>query len=331
LGHYGLQYFFCGSGFLISFMILREYDKTGRFRMGFFYLRRIFRIWPAYYVLVLLVYLLIYHTSFFDLPGMSGAFAPHAHQAIWLFLLFLPHLSEFSFPAAPYLHHTYTIGIEEQFYLIWALLLKYFRKYFFVINLLILITGLLLALLHYLAFDWFNVHGLRILNQIATYYDYSQLTTFSIGTLLAYYLRSGHASLNWFKNRYIQMAFYLLFALLVYFNYRPPVWGPELMTILVSFILLFATFKETSLINYSWPIWEYLGKISYGVYLFHYVALVLVLKPMIVYWNWPLHNPFVFGGAITAVLLLAILLGMLSYYLIEKPFFGLKDRFSVQR
>lgn len=331
LGHYGLQYFFAGSGFLISFMVMKEYEKTGRFRIGHFYLRRILRIWPVYFVLVGIVYLFIYPNNFFYLQGMSAEFEPYKLMALWLFLLVLPHVNEFVYPTAPYLHHTYTIGIEEQFYLVWALLFRFLRRYFFSCLNILLISGILLNLCHYFLFDALNRSGLSIINKIATYYDYSQVNTFCIGSYLAIYYRSGHQSLKWFRDKWVQVIFYLLFAVLVITNARLPFLTNEAMSIVVCFILLFATFKNTSLINYSLPLWEFLGKISYSVYLFHYIALVIVLRLIIFNLGLNMNKAGIFILAIAGVLLVAILFGLIGYYTVERWCIRLKNKFSATK
>ncbi len=331
LGHFGLQYFFCGSGFLISYMMLLEQDKNKKFKISYFYLRRIFRIWPAYLILVAIVYLFIYNSNYFYLNGMSGEFIADKNNAFFFFALMIPHLSEFFFSTAPYLNHTYTIGIEEQFYIIWALLIKYFRNYFFKINLFILILGIFLNLIHYFFRNYFHLNNLSFINVIATYFDFSQFTTFALGTLLAFYYKSNHKSLNYFKNKWFQLVFYILLVSCVIFNVHPIILGNEFLSFLMMFILLFASFKETSIFNFSYPLWEYLGKISYGVYLFHYIGLVITLKPLIKYFHFDMHNTFYYLISILLCLIVCTILGIISYYTIEKFFFKFKNKFTVQR
>jgi peptidoglycan/LPS O-acetylase OafA/YrhL len=262
---------------------------------------------------------------------MSAEFDPYKTTALWLFLLVLPHINEFVYPTAPYLHHTYTIGIEEQFYLVWALLFRLLRRYFSFCMTLLLFTGIALNLCHYFFYDALNRTGWGIINKIATYYDYSQVTTFCIGSYLAIYYRSGHTSLRWFQNKAVQILFYIVFLVLVITNARLWFLKNEAMSGVVCCILLFATFKSTSLINYSYPLWEFLGKISYSVYLFHYVALVIVLRLLIVQLGLNMNNTGVFALAVILVLLAAILFGLIGYYTIESWFIKLKDRFSAAK
>jgi peptidoglycan/LPS O-acetylase OafA/YrhL len=49
IGYYGIQFFFAGSGFLITYLLLAEYEQKGSISIRSFYIRRILRIWPGYY------------------------------------------------------------------------------------------------------------------------------------------------------------------------------------------------------------------------------------------------------------------------------------------
>jgi peptidoglycan/LPS O-acetylase OafA/YrhL len=331
LGHLGLQYFFCGSGFLITYMLLLEQEKNGKLNVLYFYLRRIFRIWPAYLFLVLLLYIWIYNMPYFDIPGMSADFDRNKYTSLWLFILMVPHLAEYFNSSAPYLHHTYTIGIEEQFYIIWAFLMKYRIRSFKKVLTALLLIGLLLDITHYFFYADLQSLHLGFINSIATYYNYSQFTTFALGSLLAYYFKSNHSSLSFFKTKWLQIVYYCILGVVVYYNFYPNLLGKELLSFLMCFLLLFAAFKESSIFNYSFPLWEYLGKISYGVYLFHYIGLVLTVKPLIEHFHFNLYHTTDFLVSIVLCLVVTILLGIISYYTIEKFFFRLKDKFAVKR
>lgn len=327
-GIYGVEYFFTGSGFLITYMLLNEREKTGGFNIKYFYLRRIFRIWPAYYLLVLIVYLLVYTGSWFDIPALSADFEPWKFQALILFLCFLPHVAAMvQVPAAPYLDHTYTIGIEEQFYLVWAILFRYFSRYFMRFVIILLSAGLVLSLLHYFLYDEIHKSPFRFLNPVAVYYNYSQFTTFAIGSLVAVYYRSGHSSLSLFQYKPFQWVFYGLLAVLMYFDVRTPFLYYELVSLLVAVLLLVATFPKTSIIPYSHPVAEYLGKISYGVYLFHLVAITICIKYFVFAAKMDIFKPVNLWLLALLSVLLSILFGLISYYTVEKYFMRIKDRF----
>jgi peptidoglycan/LPS O-acetylase OafA/YrhL len=110
-GWIGVHIFFVVSGFLITTLMLREYDRNGRISLRDFYLRRVFRIMPLYYLVLFFTAIGAYHQG-----GHWAALKEHLPN----FLLFM---NEYHIPPGlPYLH-TWTIGIEWKFYMVWPLLL----------------------------------------------------------------------------------------------------------------------------------------------------------------------------------------------------------------
>ncbi len=113
----GVTIFFVISGFLITHLLLREQQKTGRISLPGFYVRRFFRIMPAYYTFLICLIVL---------PRL-----PHVSSFHWLWLdkyslkmaaLFLTNYSPHSF--GEWVGHTWSLSVEEQFYLFWPLLLS---------------------------------------------------------------------------------------------------------------------------------------------------------------------------------------------------------------
>jgi peptidoglycan/LPS O-acetylase OafA/YrhL len=327
-GIYGVEYFFAGSGFLITYMLLAEKEKTGRFNIKYFYLRRIFRIWPAYYLLLLLVYLFVYQWHWFDIPVLTEMFAPWQGRSLILFLCFMPHVAAMAgIPAAPYLDHTYTIGIEEQFYLVWALLFRFLNKYFFRFILLLLLAGMVLSVIHYYFYVPIHNSIFSFLNPMAVFFNYSQFTTFALGSFIAVYYKSGHKSLAFFQNKWLQTGFYVLLAVLMYLNIKTPFLYYEWVTLQVGVVLLIATFPNSSIIPYSHPVAEYLGRISYGVYLFHYIAITICIKFFVFAGKMDIFKPVNLVVLVLLSVVLSVLFGLASYYTIEQYFMRIKNRF----
>ncbi|MFE6868488.1 acyltransferase family protein [Kitasatospora sp. NPDC057692] len=110
-GWIGVHIFFVVSGFLITTLMLREHDRNGRISLREFYVRRIFRIWPLYYLGLAITAVGVYRSG-----GGWDALMNHLPH----FLLFMNeyHLQGWE----PYLH-TWTIGIEWKFYMVWPLVL----------------------------------------------------------------------------------------------------------------------------------------------------------------------------------------------------------------
>ena len=130
-GAMSVIFFFVLSGFLITLLLLREHDHKGDIDISRFYLRRIFRIWPLYFLVVLLgLYVLPHVGDWFFVSQQS----PNLDARWWAldlpYLLVLPNVSNGlmlgEFP--PNIGQAWSIGVEEQFYLFWPWLFLAFRK-----------------------------------------------------------------------------------------------------------------------------------------------------------------------------------------------------------
>lgn len=112
-GDLGVRTFFVISGFLITTLLLAEYAKRGRISLREFYIRRVYRIFPAFYV-YLAILLIVTALGWITLPSEDVAFAAtytmnfHARRAWWL-------------------GHLWSLAVEEQFYLVWPFLLSVLR------------------------------------------------------------------------------------------------------------------------------------------------------------------------------------------------------------
>ncbi|MBL8119778.1 MAG: acyltransferase, partial [Anaerolineae bacterium] len=127
-GLHAVIIFFVLSGFLITYLLLVEIHKTGTVSVPKFYLRRALRIWPVYYVTVffgLIVIPLIVQAS-----GFTGVFVPEQINGIqWvLYLLLAPNAVGFFGTPSSITAQLWSIGIEEQFYIIWPVLSKIFAR-----------------------------------------------------------------------------------------------------------------------------------------------------------------------------------------------------------
>ena len=109
LGGLGVSFFFMISGYLITRLLIAEEGKRGRVNLVAFYIRRVFRIMPAFYVYVIAIFLL----------GRFGLIATD-DEAVLRSSVFICNFSDFS--CSWWLAHTWSLVVEEQFYLIWPIL-----------------------------------------------------------------------------------------------------------------------------------------------------------------------------------------------------------------
>ena len=146
IGKLGVVLFFVLSGFLITYLLLAEEQKYKKISIKKFYIRRILRIWPLYFLIILLSLLILPNISIFTLPGF-GKDVVHQYLffKIILYAVFFPNLVFTLFGMVPYAAHTWSVGTEEQFYLVWPIILKYFKKFRIVLMFLIIFLYLIIA------------------------------------------------------------------------------------------------------------------------------------------------------------------------------------------
>ena len=121
-GFYGVDAFFVLSGFLITTLLVTEWHASGTVRLGAFWARRARRLLPALFVLVAVIGLIaaVWPSAFGPVDLLPGALATVFYSANWFFIG--GHSSYFAAagPQSPLLH-TWSLAIEEQFYLVWPL------------------------------------------------------------------------------------------------------------------------------------------------------------------------------------------------------------------
>jgi len=126
LGPSMVSLFFVLSGFLITALLLAERRATGAIDVGAFYVRRILRIWPLYFVVVLFALGVLPRLA----PTPPG-YADPAHvapQVIAFLLVLLPNLAFPLFPEIAGAGPTWSIGVEEQFYAVWPWIVRRFGE-----------------------------------------------------------------------------------------------------------------------------------------------------------------------------------------------------------
>lgn len=109
LGHVGVHIFFVISGFLITGLLLKELDKTGRIHLGRFYFRRTLRIFPPYYTLILVLVM----AQAAGVLRLAPGDVAHA----------ITYTSNYDSGRSWWVGHTWSLGVEEQFYLLWPAVL----------------------------------------------------------------------------------------------------------------------------------------------------------------------------------------------------------------
>jgi peptidoglycan/LPS O-acetylase OafA/YrhL len=308
---FGVLTFFVISGFLITHLLLRENDATGNISFRDFYVRRSLRIFPPFYAywIIAIALLLARHANIIWPQAICSLFyVGNYYQGLH------------GYPSSLF-SHTWSLGVEEQFYLVWPAAFAFFRNRLrtFARVLAFLIPALWL----YRSFLYFK--------GVAEPYLYTSFETridaILVGALFSILLHLGAvprliAELR--RPRYLPITVTALVLSILGdgqlgFGYRYVV-AYAIDPILL--ILLILQLVETPSMDWmdARP-FAYLGAISYSTYLYQQIVIPFVTKVL----------PDQPKPLISVVCLLVTwAAASVSYYLVEKPFLGLKERFTAR-
>jgi peptidoglycan/LPS O-acetylase OafA/YrhL len=330
-GGLAVQFFFVLSGFLITYLLFQENRHTNTISIKDFYLRRIYRIWPLYYAIALFG---LFVLPYFILPLIHQPFHPEydLFTASACILLLFPNLAN-SFFETNHLHSLWSIGVEEQFYLVWAPLVKYFKQHFKAIcyTVIVIKIALLSALQHWMPDTW------------QTYFVATlQFECMAIGGLGAYWLfHEGKVEGNVWFSRAVQSVVLFLIGTLIFANlelsantawwaqiwqffFKTPIYA-ILSNILFVYLIINISKNPLRLINTDNRIFDFLGEISYGLYMFHPLIVHIVIKAfakkLLFLPNWGF---LIAMYSLTLLVLIAI--SYASFRFFEKPIINMNKK-----
>lgn len=283
-GRLGVSLFFVLSGFLISFLLLTEKDSTGTISYRKFYIRRILRIWPLYIGYGLfLTFFSPYVASFLGMNGTVTA-SEVIVDLVFLFLFSVNYQLAFLPYNRDIFEVSWSVCMEEQFYLIWPLMMNVFRKnlksviaVMFGISILVrLIVCVILP--HYIPLTPERAYDINFL----MLFDKLDLFTGGLMVALIYYHREQYVV--WIKRLFhpgIQLVMIVLAACyvlsvirleglsLIFFDHY-------ICDILFGYVLLAAVLGNF-VFNFEGKLMKTLGKVSYGIYIFHIAVCQIVM------------------------------------------------------
>jgi peptidoglycan/LPS O-acetylase OafA/YrhL len=313
-GGTGVLIFFVLSGFLITWLLLRENDEWGTVSLRKFYVRRSLRIFPAFYcyAAVLLCVIVIRHARIVWPQTWAALFyVSDYYQALH------------GDPNTGF-SHTWSLAIEEQFYVLWPLTFLALRRNYRRMSQ--FLAGAILAIWVYreaLIFV-FGVHQGYIYEAFDTRADH-----LLIGCLLAVVLRARLFPRFWKWIAVRSWAAVAVAALLAISSVAESVYGYTYRDS-ISFIVnpLLTAIWITQLIAlrgaplWRWTNWgwlRYLGRISYSIYLYQQLLIAAPRKLLA-------HQPVVVQLAATIAVI--VLVSSASHFFVERPFLRLKARFK---
>jgi peptidoglycan/LPS O-acetylase OafA/YrhL len=314
----GVPLFFMLSSYLITELLLREKSATGTVHIGDFYVRRILRIWPLYFTcLISAVFIGILWPEYH---------APWGGVAAYTFLAgnwyFGAHPGT---PLPPLAIALWSVSLEEQFYVLFPSAAK---------KLSVLALGIVASSIWIAAQFWTWYLASHGRTSAAIRLDtFVQFQFFALGTLLAIGMKGRlphtRTALRWVMGlsgiALVYSTEFIFHALSVD---HPAIYAPTIQNTLtgLGFLCVLLAFLGMGVPSAFNPI-RYLGKISYGLYAFHSMLIVLAYR---------LCGELHFTHGITLVVYFfalpaTILTAHLSYVYLESPFLKIKERYTIIR
>lgn len=322
--------FFTLSGFLITYLLLSEDRRTGTIGIFDFYVRRALRIWPLYYALVFFIFVV--------LPLIAGPVypaplpAPPGLNQLWFFLFLQPNFAVQAFTPVTGLAQTWTIGVEEQFYALWPLLMKRFcRRPLRLFGWVLAIKFAVYYAIRALAFsDSPQAHFWGVVRYALNNFCVECMVAGGLGAYLVFADR--RAILRVLYSVPMQLVVLALFLAAGYywidfFNAFDPLRNFLLSTIFALFIVNLSC-NPRALFHLEHPVLNALGRISYGIYMYHPAVIFLTLLALR-RTSLLAHGALVYNGVVTAVVVIGTLVvSQLSFTYLESPALRLKARFE---
>jgi peptidoglycan/LPS O-acetylase OafA/YrhL len=303
----GVTLFFVISGFLITYLLLNEQEQSHTVSIPKFYMRRVLRIWPIYYLYMLVA---VFVTSTWNDSNM------------WYYCFFAANIPFILSVGIWPIVHYWSIGVEEQFYLCWPWLVKLTRGN----NKRLLIVAIVVCVV-WLTCKW----GLYLISGTTIAYRFFAVTRFdcmmlgAVGAIL--FFTNNNLFSRVFQNRILGLVcFLLLFFSQPWASFIPAPFRPQMIAVL-SLVCIVSQLK-CPIINLENKLCDFVGKISYGIYVIHPLLIYLLST---LYRNANLQLPrslsvVLIYGIVTTV---TIFIAWISYRFFESPFLKMKNRFAI--
>jgi peptidoglycan/LPS O-acetylase OafA/YrhL len=296
LANLGVRAFFVISGYLITLLLIREFERNKTISIRQFYIRRTLRIFPASYTFVLFV----------TVASYLGVFALHRYDLLHAYTYTMNYAEDRSW----WVGHLWSLSVEEQFYLLWpaTLLILGLRKGLRVAIGVVLSAPLLRIATSYL---WVSQRPM-IGNTFQTIAD-----TIATGCILAGY-KDDLLRQRWFRKIIDSRLFFLVPLAAIVLNAKA---GGRIrwlvletaINVLIALCVCRVTMHTEDWAGkiLNWGPVAYVGVLSYSLYLWQQLFIN--------------RNSGAWTERFPQNLLLAVCAAMLCHYLIERPFLGLRD------
>jgi peptidoglycan/LPS O-acetylase OafA/YrhL len=316
-GGLAVTFFFVLSGFLITYLLLKEKHETQTVSVKKFYIRRILRIWPLYFLLVALGTVIV--PALIKMIGYNYEMPYQFGEVILYFVFFMPFMVTYLFG-----HHLleplWSIGVEEIFYLVWSPLFKYIRKRILSVIVCVIAIKLLLSIVIF----YFELSGTAI--YIIGTLSFEAMAIGALGAWLVFNDKINFSTNLLFSKTAQLLCFTCLFLLLfcrhfllpftvfkILFN--TPALSEYFTMLLFIWLIINISLNKRSIVCLNNKILNYLGEISYGIYMYH---MLIVFASMLFLQN-TLKNMSLFLS--TTIYYTVVIFGVITVSVLSKRYF----------
>lgn len=273
-------FFFVLSGFLITYLLLKEKSTTQRIDIKRFYIRRVLRVSPLYFLMVGIGFSFILLLQYNGVPVQPPF---EMWKGLLLYLLYLPFMVNVLYPGPHPMEHLWTVGVEEVFYVLWCPLVKFFSNH---------LASIFATII---AIKWAVqcVYGYWLHDAVADRLIYVlQFDALATGGLAAIYLFRRETSIErlWVFSKPVQALLLSLLVLRMTVHESASAWSPVYAALFdkpvistMSLLFLFAWLilntgvNRNSILPLRSVTLEKLGNVTYGFYVFHPMLLLLLI------------------------------------------------------
>ncbi len=316
-GDLGVNFFFVLSGFLITYLLLDERKRNDRIDLRKFYMRRVLRIWPLYFFTVFF--------GFVVFPVLKHIFGqiPMESADLTLFLFFLSNFNNiwYGLPDASMLGVLWSVSIEEQYYLVWPVLLLFFRNRLFLLAIPVLAN----VLFRY----YFHTNG-----PVIQFHTFSVMSNLFVGSLLGAMVfgRAAFVHLISKISYALNAVVYIVFGTLIIFRDAMlafPVYNALdnlIFSLFFGWVILEQIYSKQSFFKVgSIAYLEKAGKYTYGLYCLHFIG-ILISTNLTKLLGLNQYLAVVLLVETALALVLSHVIAFLSYHYFERPFLRIKSR-----
>lgn len=310
LAGFGVSIFFALSGFLITYLLLEE-KKTQEINIKNFYIRRVLRIWPLYYLYLLLCVLTL---LIFDLPFEKSS--------LFFYVFLTANIPFIIGKVIPFIGHYWSLGVEEQFYSFWPWVVRKSKSP-------LRITIILCVLLLFLTIA-LRLIDIFFFNGKENYpYQVIHVTRFHcmlIGAIAAnLYFQKQAMFLRITNHKFPQFLAWMVILLVAVNKFHIASFlDNEFISVVAVFLIIGQIEKTNRIINLENRFFDFIGKISYGIYVIHPLIIFYLSRAFHFSDNKLTSYLIVYVSSVVATLIFAYL----SYEFFEKKFLLLKNKYT---